>query len=364
MATKTNTTINGKDYFRIQRVIGRKDGKPVRKSFYGKSEAAAIRKYDKYKEAQIREKYERNLSADLSTFSERADTFIEEALKPSQRYAQGTKTRYISSYNTHIKGTALASKVATEISASDIQQFYNDLDVSQSTIRQIHKFMSAFYKWLALNNFAPNVLPAVTVPIKKDTTRHEDIVVWTDDEIKALTGNLEGYRLRFLIILLLYTGARVGEALALKYSDFDGDTLHIKRQYFEGEIKKPKSNSVRDIPLHEIVKRELAIHKAWHNREMKKNGYKTDYVFTTESGKLIDKGNLRRSLERFYKRCRILPKHTHAYRSTFCTQLCRCGVPLEVASKILGHKNIQVTAKHYAFVQPETKQEAIKMLHY
>ena len=364
MATKKNTNVNGYEYFRLRRKIGEKDGKSVFKSFYGTSKSDAEKKYIEWKQAQVRQKYEAEISDDLSTFSERADQFIKSTLKPSEKYAEGSKTRYISAYRTHIENSPLSKLPVSRIKASDIQEFYNDLDVSQQTIRQVNKFMVVFYKWLVKNNYALNVLDAVELPKKRDGARHEDIVIWSEEEIETITDNLGDFRLRFLIYILLYTGARIGEASALKYSDFENDTLHIRRQWYLGEIKPPKYNSSRDIPLHEIIKKELPRHREWHEAEMKKNNYKTDYIFTTRSGNLLNSKNCSRALNRYYKRIGIDGKHTHAYRSTFCTQLCKCGVPLEVASKILGHSNIAVTAKHYALVQPETKQDAIRMLHY
>lgn len=359
----TNTTINGYDYYRLRKKIGEKDGEPVLKPFYGENKSDAEDKYDKWREAQIRAEYERKI-ADLSTLSERADQFIENALKPSHKYAEGTKERYESSYRTHVRGTWLDKMVVSDIEASDIQKFYNELDVSESSLKAVNKFMSAFYKWLVLNRYATNILDAVELPAKPSTKRHEDIVIWTDDEIQQITENLGDYRLRFLVYVLLYTGIRIGEALSLKYSDFDGDTLRIRRQWNLGEIKPPKAGSVRDIPLHVILKEELKRHRTWHEKEMQEQGYDTDYVFTTSAGGLLDSKNCRRSLERYYERIGIQKKHTHTYRSTFCTQLCRLEVPIEVASKLLGHSNISVTAKHYAFIRHDTKMDAISKFFY
>lgn len=95
---------------------------------------------------------------------------------------------------------------------------------------------------------------------------------------------------------------------------------------------------------------------------MRRNGYKSEYVFTTHSGNLLEYGNARRAIVRFYKRNNIPEKKLHAYRATFCTELCRAGVPLEVASKLMGHKSIEVTAKHYALVKRDAQIAAINKL--
>lgn len=372
MATKTNTKVKGKDkeydYFRITRVIGHEivDGKkvPIKKQFLGRSKHEAEDKYKEYVNQAAAEKYAKQIEKDITTLGQRAEDYVNNALKVSQKYSTGTKVRYEKAYSAHVKKADIMDIPAWTVRAADIQEFYNKLDVSQQTLRQIHKFMSAFYKWLVLNDYSSNVLPAVEIPLKPDNSRHDDIVVWTDEEIKAILGGFSSHRLRFMVHLLLYTGMRIGEALALKYGDIDDGVIHVVRQMYLGEIKPPKYNSGRDIPLHADLIRELDLHRKWHKKEMSKNEYRTDYVFTSRTGIPLDHANVRRSLNRQYKRIGIEPKQIHTYRSTFCTQLCRCGVSLEVASKLLGHKSIEVTAKHYALVKTDTQKQAIDMLHY
>ena len=155
---------------------------------------------------------------------------------------------------------------------------------------------------------------------------------------------------------------RISEAMALKYSDIENDVINVERQYVFGEIKPPKYNSCRQIPMHPELKKAFEEHKAWHEAEMIKNGYDTDYVFTTSTGKLYDHSNLRTALKRFYAKNKIPYKHPHAYRATFCTNLCRNGAPLEVTSKLMGHKSLEVTAAYYAQVRQDSKVDAINLL--
>ena len=355
MATKKNTNINGHEYYRIRRTI---DGKV--KSFYGSSKGDAEKQYRQYIEQRAQEAQ----ILDTATFSDRADEFINTTLNHSAKYAQGTIERYSSAYYTHVQHSSLSKIVARKVKASDIQRFYNEVDVSQQTLRQVHKFMSAFYKWMVRNEYATDVLSAVEIPKKTDNKRYDDIVVWTEEEIKRIIENIYDYRYKFFIYVMLYTGMRFSEVLGLKYEDIEDGVIHVRRQCYMGEIKAPKANSVRDIPMHDILMEEYQKHKDWHTQEMKDNGYKSDFIFTTNTGNHVNRSSLDKSIKRFYKRIGIEPKHNHAYRSTFCTQLCKCGVPLEVASKLLGHKNIAVTARHYALVQPKSQQEAINKLMY
>ncbi len=58
MAKKTNFEVNGKQYFRVTRTIGKKsDGTPIRKTFYGSGINEANQKADEYMDS-INKRYE------------------------------------------------------------------------------------------------------------------------------------------------------------------------------------------------------------------------------------------------------------------------------------------------------------------
>lgn len=366
MATKTNTEVNGHKYYRITRTIGHKivDGKkvPIKKQFLGTSKGAAEKKYDAYLKEQARIRYEGEQIMDIATFNFRAKEYIDNALTVSAKYADGTKDVYEGAYHNHVEGTWLDKMCVRDIKAATIQKFYNELDVSKSTLKRINKFMSAMYTWMVRNDYANNVLDAVEMPEKEDTTQSEEIIIWNDTDLHYLVSRNFDFRADFLIKLMSYTGMRIGECLGLRYGDIWDSTVHVSRQYNLGSIKAPKYNSKRDIPMHFNLIVAYARHKAWHEEEMRQSGYKTDYIFTTKYGTLYEVANLRRAFNRFYKREKIEPQTFKTYRSTFCTNLCKAGVPLEVASKLLGHKSLEVTAKYYALIHKETKREAIDKL--
>lgn len=366
MATKTNTEINGHKYFKITRTIGHKmvDGKkvPVKKQFYGSSKGDAEKQYNEYLKEQARIKYEGEQLKDIATFNYRANEYIDNVLSTTAKYADGTKDVYESAYRNHIQGTWLDEMCVRDIKAATLQKFYNEKNVSKSTIERINKFMSAMYKWMVLNEYAWDIMAAVDLPEKEDTKQDEEIVILDDDILHRLVTEKFDFRGDFLIKLLSYTGMRIGECLGLKYSDIWDDTIHVARQYNRGSLKPPKYDSKREIPMHPELIKAYQEHIEWHKREMKACNYKTDFVFTTKYGTLYEVSNLRRAFNRFYDREGIERQRFKTFRSTFCTNLCKAEVPLEVASNLLGHKSLEVTAKHYALIKKETKRSAIEKL--
>lgn len=95
---------------------------------------------------------------------------------------------------------------------------------------------------------------------------------------------------------------------------------------------------------------------------MVKKKYKIDLVFTIISGGMLDRANVRRSLNRFYDKHDIPQKKFHAYRATFCTNLCRAGVSIQTASKLMGHTSVEVTARFYIAISTEEKKNAVNLL--
>lgn len=360
MATKTNYEANGSTYFRIRHKVEMADGSTKVKAFYGKSKKDANDKYKTFLEEQAKLKYYSVLEKDNATLGARAEEYVTNVLAVSQKYSKGTIQAYVGAWKNHVKDAPIAEMKVSDIKPIDIQKFYNSLDVSQQTLKRVNKFMKAFWKWMVLNSYASAVMDAVEIPKKEDNSRHDGIIVWEDEEIAKIQEALQNpHRLSFLIYTLLYTGMRISEVLGLKYGDIEGDYIHVTRQYYLGELKEPKFGSARIIPLHEVLKEQLPIHKAWHTAESEKRGYKTDFVFTTNNGRLYDRSSVRSQLRRFYEANNIPYKHIHAYRATFCTNMCRCDVPLEVASKLLGHKSLEVTAQHYALVRQESLDDAM-----
>jgi site-specific recombinase XerD len=91
-------------------------------------------------------------------------------------------------------------------------------------------------------------------------------------------------------------------------------------------------------------------------KEMLLNGYRTEYIFTTKAGNFYDRHNVLTVFNSYHKKIGIPEKGIHVYRHTFGTKLCEEGYPIQVASKLLGHSSIGVTAKYYINIDDNRKR--------
>lgn len=381
MARKTNCTINGHDYFRLKIVVGHKLNAngyevPVTKTFYGKSKKEAEDKANAYID-----KHKAGIETKTQYFGILADKWITAFFMNDGSLKDSTKARYIAAWDRRVKKLDLYKMPLDQVTALTIQEAYNNMALSGipiSEIKTIHKLMRKFYRYINLQRLGLDVTAPLTIPKENINAADSDISVWTDDELKTIFNSFSGkekhFRHRFLIVLAFYTGCRKSELLALKYEDITEDGVRVTKQIAEVSgglchdklrmktslgVTDPKTKeSIRTVPLDPIVLDELKRHKIWHLEEQMKNGYRTSFIFTTDSGEFYNAKNLDRALERFYKRIGIAPKTLHTYRHTYATILRRNGVPIEVVSKLLGHKDITTTAKYYVGTEKGQKRDA------
>lgn len=374
---------DGIKYYRISRTIGKRLNEngfevPVRKEFTARTKKEAVQKYETYLE---------NRASDINTanvyFGITADAWINDFFIQDDSLKGSSKAQYLSSWNRLIKTAEFYNYPLKEVTSKVIQRHYNELyeqGISSNAIRYANLLMKKFFKYIDTECLGRNITASLSVPKGNVQKKSQEIIVWEDDEISRILGCLDQadsrFRFRLLIVLAYYTGCRIGEILGLTYDDFQDGMLSVNKQHArdldfdeDGNVKArydinvPKTaNSIRKIPLHETVLSELSIHKRWHLKEQLQKGYRTEYVFTTDSGKLYDPSNVRTALNRYYKRIGVEEKNIHAYRHTFGTNLCRQGVPIQTASKLLGHDDISTTAKYYVNVSADEKARAIETL--
>lgn len=376
MAKKTNCTINGKEYYRIYRKVGMKVNAlgiwvDDRKAFYGSCKREAEEKYQEYIQRQ-----RSGQSTTEACLGQLIEQYINTVFKFS-KLAESTKNQYISAYGKIFRSEELAGRKPCEVSALDLQEFYNNLSDDKITkARGLHFLLRRFYQYAELHGICRDITVSLTLPKKVQAEisidNPNDIEVWEDADLKVLLSALEGHRMKFLIIMAVNTGCRIGELLALTYGDIDNGLLHITKQLSEAKTSSGScaphlsplktAASSRVIPLSSVVLGELENHAAWQRCEMMKKGYRTEYLFTTSTGAWYRQRNIRKALDRLCTHEKLPHHKFHAFRHTFGTNLSRAGIPIEETAKLLGHSSIETTAKYYININAARKQDAVDAL--
>ena len=161
------------------------------------------------------------------------------------------------------------------------------------------------------------------------------------------------------ILLCLYSGLRIGELIALQWSDIDfaKGILTVSKSCYDSKdgliIDEPKTaTSRRVIPLPKQLMPLL--------KSVKK---KSDSPFVVSAnGKPVSVRSYQRSFELLLKRLDIPHKGFHSLRHTFATRALECGMDVKTLSEILGHKNPTVTLNRYAHSLMEHKADMMNRL--
>lgn len=394
MAYKTNTTIKSSkgasyDYCRISRkvkVLNEITGEisEQKKSFYGKSEKEAKQKYEDYKieiDAAI-EDYKKGGKnrPERRPFGEYLRWYIDNVFIPNGDIKASTKSRYINAYSSIFDGLDILSIPVGELTGERLQSVFSNTEIAASSRKAALKLLRRFYKYCSAQHITHDITGDIIIPSVESKRVNQDIIVYTEDELRAFKENTPlDHRLRFLIILAIYTGARVNELCALTYEDIDlsGESISINKGLAEIEpirtdgeaaktvieITSTKTNdSIRSMPINELIIEEFKRHKKWHQAEMLQNGYRSDYLFTTSTGSLYYKSTLRKALKRLCIRLGVEPKGWHCFRHTFGSRLAEKGTPIQTVSKMMGHSDISVTSKYYINISTDEKRAALDAL--
>ncbi|SKB00061.1 Site-specific recombinase XerD [Caloramator quimbayensis] len=386
MAVKINYSKNGNEYFRVTATIGRDaNGKLIRKEFYGKSKKEAEDKRDEYLNG-----IKNGLNIDYTNISlgELMHLWLFEIVRISNKIKPSTFQRYEGIYRNYILNSEIYGLRLCDLKAIQIQRYYNKLyenGKSSSVIKNLNKLLKTFFNYAMAEGYLlknPCRTGNIVIPKDCEFEKNQDkIEVFSNEEINLLKINLENNRLKALILLALGTGLREGELLGLKWSDIDFTNKELKversvkqvniinsdgsREY-KTIVQTPKSkNSIRTVPIPSNLIPILKEQELQQKQDRLKAGplyINNEFVFTTETGNLIDARNLLRSYKRLLKKAGIPYKKFHALRHTYATKLFEANVPLKTVQTLLGHSDISITANIYTHVMPKEKIEAAEKL--
>jgi len=271
----------------------------------------------------------------------------------------------------------LGSVKLCDLKPTDIQKFYSEtLDkpgVSGKKVepRTVELAGAILKKSLRYAVEVEGVLafnPATRVPLPKVTSSVPH--PYSFAELKQFLDFLDttNHRLKFFFRLSAYTGARRGELLALRWSDFDGKAITISKSRtiagnntVEFDSTKGGKGGRRRVALDSETVELFNAHRKRQIQErliMGSGWVESGYVFVKENGEPIDTGTPTHLFRKLIKQAGLRETRLHDLRHLHATELLRLGEPLHVVSDRLGHKDPMVTATIYAHVTNEQGESA------
>lgn len=261
----------------------------------------------------------------------------------------------------------------TKLSVSYIQSFINDLStqlVHYAVVHSINRRVLQYGVSLQLLPFNP----ARDIILPKQPKRENTAIKFiASDDLKALLIHMEKlafkkYRYYFDYVLysvLLATGCRFGEVVALEWSDIDleNGTISVSKNYnrFLKLIGTPKSKAgVRTISIDKKTVNMLRLYKNRQRQLYLQSGARaSSVVFATPTREYQNLATRQEALDR---RCAeiSIPRFTfHAFRHTHASLLLNAGISYKELQYRLGHATLAMTMDIYSHLSADKEKEAV-----
>ena len=257
------------------------------------------------------------------------------------------------------------NKRIRDITVRDIADFIEDsvfkMNLTSAGYKKIKGVMISVLKYGVRKGYINYTFDAVKPFLdinQKDLAEDQmsdDTEVYSEEETVKLRNYLNNSTMIHDLALLLFllTGLRNGELTALKWEDYNGESLLVHRmERTEYNINGEKSfvildehaktkKGIREVPLV-----PAAINVLERIRKLNPDG---TFIFEDEMHRRITSENLRKRLVIVCQKIGIKYRPPHKIRKTFITILLDGGMSPTLVSDIVGHRNPATTLQYYKY---------------
>lgn len=359
----------------------RPNGRPDRKTFYGKTRAEVSEKVTKAAANVFTN------PAAIHAHNLTVEQYLDEWLFQYKKREVSARTLewYVNIAKTSIK--PYVGKIPLKkLAARDVQKMLNkrlDEGLSPSSVKAARDVLNQAMKHaIEMQLIVTNPVQGAKLPKhdrKIQTEKQKAIPV--EVRKRLLEAAAQSKVMKPIIFTILFVGLRIGELLGLiwRHVDLENGVLFIDRAVtldpqFDEEGKRVSRKSIiattktptgiRKIRIPALVVDAL---REWRERQEVKNPMLVAddaYVFADRFGKMRAYNSFRGTYRNFLKAAGLEGEHLnlHRYRHTFATMMLENGVNPRVAQKLLGHKDIETTLGTYSHVLSEVFDEVADTL--
>ena len=352
---------------------------------------------------------QRALTGDL-TVQQYSEVWLETYIRPKVRKPGSPKQKNTMEEKTYdmyvqkLNGTILPSvgdMKLREVIDTHLQKILNDEKVkgmSKSHCEKVKIVLNAMFRQAAKSRLIPYNPAEDLLVTAEQGEGHRSITAY---EREILHETAKTHRCGLWVRFLLSTGIRPGESAPLQVKDIDFEKRLVRitkaiESGTENVVGPPKSKAgIRSTPLREDIAKDLQAVLAGKDPD--------EYVFpqtdgktmmtttslcnnwrsfsrqmdlamgaeTTAHGHIYDPKDVDKKGVPLYPDENGKPRNGHkiaddlvlyCLRHTFCTDLQKAGVPLNIARIIMGHEDIRITASIYTHTDSEDVQSAGELL--
>jgi len=232
-----------------------------------------------------------------------------------------------------------------DLERADLEAFIEheqDRGMHITTVKTRMAFIIAFLHFLIEQDLMPATALKKSIRLKLPDTLPRAIA---PKDVRRLLSVIHNTRDRALILLLLRTGIRIGEALGLTLNDID--LRERKVHLYQGE----KNSMGRVVYFSDDA---LFALKRW----LRRRDPEKQFLFYGQQDRPLCYSAALSRFHRYLTRAKLTEKGytVHCLRHTMASELLNAGMRLEVLQQLLGHQDIEVT-RRYARLTDSTRRE-------
>ncbi len=278
-------------------------------------------------------------------------TFAEVFKKWSAEHYPKISKSNINGYNAAYNLCAAIENIRfNEIRKQHLQTVVDECEKNYPTLKKLKVLYSSLYKF-ALQNDICSKDYSQFVDIKQYKDRNPNSVKrspFNDAEIKTIWKWNNSNEYFSVILMLIYSGVRIGELLDLKK-----DNVNIDEQWFD-VISSKTDAGVRKVP---IAKKVLPFFKYWLNKN------DCEYLLSTPNGNHFDYRNYYDSYWKpLVEQIGMAHHRPHDTRHTCISMLTTAGVDDRIIKKIVGHSGQSVTETVYTHLEIQLLIDSINLI--
>ncbi len=244
--------------------------------------------------------------------------------------------------------------------------------LSNTTGKKLLTILQSIFKFATTQEYLKES-PCRNIILPKKQVTGKKLKHVAPDDLSEFLGYFEGYSmLNTFVKLLLHTGMRSGEALALQWDsiDFNNNLIYIRYNLSDvggkHELTSTKTaTSTRTICMNNDLKELLLIHYEEQNKLIQMLGNTFEHpemTFTSLTGGYKDRGAMLKSFKSVLEDTKFNYMTLHMLRHTNATLLVNNGVDLKIISSHLGHSEINITANTYVAVTNNSMQQTANIM--
>ena len=235
------------------------------------------------------------------------------------------------------------------------------IGVKPSTIKTYYNKLIAFFRWLETyghikHGILTNHITKPPAPI------YDDQKALSDSQVSKIVSSITLYSMDnpfmykrdiLIVTLLLYTGIRKGELLALRVQDIDFEKRTL---FINGKTSKSKKS--RFIPLHFTLITHL---KVYLKERQQRKSHCDALIISSKNDKALTQYGLKHWVDKYIKLSGV-KFHIHRFRHTFACCLAKENADIISIMNVMGHSTTQMTERYLRSITSEHSRAFIEKI--